>query len=228
MGIGIGIFLGLCFVGLVYLYTQTKNEWDWKKIWKRVGMIFAFIVFLPIILFALIQGYESFNSYLDNKPKKITSLHGVSLGDSLSDVKFKLGVVFDKEVSGIWESKVYLTDNKNLLYEFSDQDRLKTIGQRCVDEKKNSINIQSINGISCNANGDQVLEKYGKESIRILCHKTSTENSRAYDAIDYGIRHILDSDQVGLIYIKTPEDLKTLVGKTWIPCDQVVQVTPKK
>ena len=43
---GIGIFLGLCFCGFIYLYTQTKDRWNWSKLCK----ILVYVVITPIVL----------------------------------------------------------------------------------------------------------------------------------------------------------------------------------
>ncbi len=225
MGIGIGIFLGLSICGLIYLYTQTKNDWNWKRIWKRIGIGVCLVILIPILLWLLLIGYESIQRSNDNKPKKITSLNGVNLGDSLSDVKFRVPLVLSKELSKAWDQETYsvLTEKIDQNYTFNSDGKLDGIVQWCINWKKGTpTSIESINGITCWQKSEDILEKYGEKSIRISCTKDSLDTQRAYDAVDYGVRYVLSSNSIFGIWLIDPKDLKDISkSKSWIPCDQV-------
>jgi hypothetical protein len=234
MGIGIGIFLGLSLCGLIYLYTQTKNEWNWRRIWKRIGIGIALLILIPIVVMALYEGYESIQRSNDLKPKKITALNGINLGDSLSDVKFRVQLIPNKELSKRWEQETYsvLTEKIDQNYTFNSDGKLDGIVQWCLNWKNgNNATVESINGISCWQKSEDILEKYGKKSIRISCSKDSSDTQRAYDAVDYGVRYVLTSNTVFGIWLIDPKELKDISkSKNWIPCDQVKnkEVSPEK
>jgi hypothetical protein len=49
METGTGIFLAGLVIGLVMLYGQTKDRWDWQKITKYAGITIGVIIFIPAI-----------------------------------------------------------------------------------------------------------------------------------------------------------------------------------
>ena len=99
MELGTGIFLSAVFLGTVALFVATKDRWNWKKIflWPLaiifgIGIVGGFIAYL----------YDAY----EDRPAKITELWGISLNDSMADVKFKKG-----------EPKERQDDNELWLYE---------------------------------------------------------------------------------------------------------------
>ena len=87
MSIGLGLFLGLVFCGVVYLYTQTKDRWNWVKGKKIILYLIAASFALGLILWA---GFF-LNAQYEMRPRVITEFQGVKLGEKLQDVTFKLG-----------------------------------------------------------------------------------------------------------------------------------------
>jgi len=83
MGIGIGIFLGLVFIGTTYLYTQTRDSWNWRKIWKWIGVGILALIVIPLAVGSIVWVYSSISDYYASKPKVISSLHGLNLGEKL-------------------------------------------------------------------------------------------------------------------------------------------------
>jgi hypothetical protein len=84
MELGTGIFLAAVVLGLVLLFGQTKDRWNWKK-----------IILIPVCLIVLgwggtISYYWASNAY-ENRAVKQTEFLDIALGDSISDVKFKKG-----------------------------------------------------------------------------------------------------------------------------------------
>ena len=49
METGTGIFLAGLVIGLVMLYGQTKDRWDWRKITKYAGITTGVIILIPVI-----------------------------------------------------------------------------------------------------------------------------------------------------------------------------------
>jgi hypothetical protein len=48
METGTGIFLAGLVIGLVMLYGQTKDRWNWQKITKYAGITIGVIIFIPV------------------------------------------------------------------------------------------------------------------------------------------------------------------------------------
>jgi hypothetical protein len=84
MELGTGIFLAAVVLGLVLLFGQTKDKWNWKK-----------IILIPVCLYVLGVGgiilYDKASDEYKNRVVKQTEFLGIALGDSISDVKFKKG-----------------------------------------------------------------------------------------------------------------------------------------
>lgn len=237
MGIGIGIFLGLVFVGTIYLYTQTKSSWNWKKIWKRIGVGLVLVVLVPVVVALIYWAFSSFTDYLSNRPKEIKTLHGLSLGEKLSDVQFKIPLTLDSNAK--WDDiDVYDVDSQQIRsLGFSKKDgRLTFMSQSCFSLKDDrSPSFEVINGIKCGDTADDILKKYGKSSIRILCEAKPDEftikfklRMRVYDSVEHGIRHQLMNNEVTSILITSPEELKGWTRKTWYPCDEIEQQSNKR
>jgi hypothetical protein len=235
MGIGIGIFLGLVFIGTVYLFTQTKGSWNWKSIWKKVGIGFAIVIALPIVVALIYWAYSSFTDYLSSRPKEIKTLHGLTLGEKLSDVQFKIPLTLDPKAK--WDdADTYNVDNQRTRFlGFSKKDnKLVFMSQTCFSQNDKSPSFEMINGIKCGDTADDIFEKYGKSSIRVLCEANPDEISikykftlRVYDSVEHGIRHQLINNEVTSILITKPEELNGWIRKTWYPCDEIQQKSNK-
>jgi len=204
MSIGFGIFLGLFFCGLIYLYTQTKDRWNWAKRCKSVFVVLGVLISLGLISIGGIFLYD----YYQGIPKVITEFKGVKLGESLSDVTFKLGN----------PEKV-----KNEWYGYSSPDR----GVKIQDGKvsfityfcKNS-DYTKLNGIKCNSSGDTIFKRFGKD-VRVLCDMGKERDDkliRAYDVMKYGTRYYLYTNLVYRMGITSPETLKSSIGTRWDHC----------
>ena len=236
---GIGIFLGLCFCGVIYLYTQTKDRWNWSKL----GKILSYVVITPIVLGLVFWGGLFLYPKYEERPKIITSYKGVKLGDSLNDVNFKLGKFQKIDSLGEFlfsELKGIKKDTPEYLKRFkSYQEVLETekkFNKGTVDYYKSPIGIRvkdnkivsiwescpdddfysSVNGIRCNSSGDEILQKF-PDDVRILCQSDidSTVVSfdgyqyRVYDTIKYGVRYKLKQNKVTKLMILDPKILES-------------------
>jgi len=114
MELGTGVFLASIVLGLVYLYVQTKDRWNWKK-----------IILLPLSLIALFYVgvflYEEWDSREETHryvitDKAQTEFLSISLGDKVSDVRFKKGTPWGEGRDGdVWmfhDSTVIFKDKK--------------------------------------------------------------------------------------------------------------------
>ena len=206
MSIGFGIFLGLFFCGLIYLYTQTKDRWNWAKGCKSVFVVMGVLISLGLIFIGGIYLY----GYYQEIPKVITEFKGVKLGESLSDVTFKLGN----------PEKV-----KNEWYKYSSPDR----GVEIQDGKVSFItyfweirksDYTKLNGIKCGSSGDEIFKSFGKD-VRVLCDMGKEKDDkliRAYDVMKYGTRYYLYTNLVYRMGITSPETLKSSTGTRWGHC----------
>lgn len=90
MEIGAGIFLSSACIGLVALFGITKDRWNWKKIIKYgfYALLISFGLFISVIL--AIDKYNN-KSIFASEFVIPNELLGISLGQSQSDVIFKLG-----------------------------------------------------------------------------------------------------------------------------------------
>jgi hypothetical protein len=93
MDTGTGLFLGLVFCGTIFLYSQTKDRWNWSKLLK-IGK-WLIIIFIALIIIFIV--YIHFNNKHEKaqtiweSPKITDELMGIKLNDSFNDVQFKFG-----------------------------------------------------------------------------------------------------------------------------------------
>lgn len=84
MTTGEGIFWGLVFVGLIWLYTSTKDRWKWKTIMKWVGIVLS----IPIVC---LFGYLGWLKWEESQPRLETSMFGINIGDPMDEVRYRKG-----------------------------------------------------------------------------------------------------------------------------------------
>lgn len=200
MTLGTGIFLSSIFLGLCYLFIQTKNRWNWKKIcfWS-LG--------LPLLLTILMIGYFSVNSLIENLPKIITEIKGIHLGDSKSDLIFKHEL--SEEPSN---ETLFFTNNVQAI--FDKENKVNGLIYVCTNNDYWSDSTK-VNGISCYDSGDKIIDHFGKEKVNILCQseqkvetdKPSTAHiqKRFYTTPQYNVEYILNKNIVEAFFIKKPK-----------------------
>ena len=220
MEIGLGIFLGLVFVGLIYLYVSTREQWDWRKIFKRSALIFGGLLALLILL---IGGLIAKATWWDHRPQLMTQLGEISIGEKMSDVFFKHGdfkelIDPDYNDRGV---RNYTNTEKHISITVNDG-TVRTIHYLCQE-----TDYKSVNGIACGDSGEMIKEKFGS-GVRILCRKVEKQGkfagikdpfSRTYDVIDYGTRYYLAMNKVVAIMIASQKDLQSFVGINWDKCE---------
>ena len=212
---GFWIFASVCVICLVFLYTKTKNEWNWKKIilWL-VGIVVVAIA--ALILFISWDSIFSQAPNTQNNKGYLTSYKDIKIGSKLSDIQFRYGT--------LKQEKKYASDKFDL-YTVNDEAGIY-IG---ADGKVDAIvvfcngNSDKFNGISCGDPSEKLEKKFGSD-LKILCKAKDkngwedVEVSRAYDVAKYGTRYVLTKNKVVFIGIMQKEDFDN-DQKKWGICD---------
>lgn len=84
MEIGTGIFFGLLFIGLVWLYVSTRDRWRWKR-------FFAWCAAIIATLSLGLGGWAGYDHYQRSRPRFQDSLWGLRPGMTPEDVVFRKG-----------------------------------------------------------------------------------------------------------------------------------------
>lgn len=219
MDTGTGLFCGLVILGIIYLYTQTKDRWNWKKI--VFSIIGIFLLLLGIFLASLWWPKQLTPIAETDKPKLITSYDGISLGDTLADVEFKKGKVktyeefFKKKIENKSDD-MYLIDKSFGFYTEIKGKTVTAIVKGCNSDESYSIEI---NGISCGNSSEKIIERFGKDVV-VKCEVNPDRGespSRYYEVSKYGIRYQLVKNAVVVFRILPPSDISS-ESKNWEIC----------
>ncbi len=217
MSVGLGIFLGCVFLGSIFLYLKTANSWNWKKIGRRILMAVGVLFGGGILIAGGMVGYEKW----EQRPRVVTSLEGIAVGEKLSDVIFKHGP-FEKEekqadsIRKYQDEEQYRNKDKNL----SISVRAGIVGVVYYGCNKET-DYTSMNKISCRDSGDKISELFG-DKVRILCATKKDEYRqflRVYDVVAYGTRYLLWQNEVRTLIIADKKELESFVGVNWDKCD---------
>jgi hypothetical protein len=217
MSIGLGIFFGSLFIGTVFLFTKTRDSWNWRKIWKRLGLSVVFIVALIAVAIASTFGFHKW----EERPKVVTSIEGVSLGETLSDVAFRYGE-FSKQSSdeqkkvGKDDAESYVSEKKRLMINVRAE-RIESIVYLCKDDS----DYTASGGITCGYSGEAIFSRFGG-AVRVKCLiKAENEISkltRAYDIPKFGIRYLLHQNRVIGFYVMDAKMRSDAIGINWHAC----------
>lgn len=213
MSLGVGIVLASIFLGTVYLYVQTRDQWDWRKTWKRllrsVGILLAIIVTLILSYFV----YEKWA----NQPKLVTSLEGIIIGDRLSDVIFKHGAFEKDKTLPNGDEEIFFNPRKRLVLGVRNG-VVRNIMYYC---KRKELDFTSVNHIQCEDSGEEIYETFSN-AVRVLCENITDKSLpqiRVYDAVEYGTRYRLFENKVDAFVVAEKSQLQSWAGLNWIPCN---------
>ena len=143
METGTGFFLGLVFCGIVFLYSQTKDRWNWSKLKKIVKWLLISLALTILITIV----YNYFDNRTEKKqivwdtPKVTNELMGIKINDSFKDVEFKFGHFIPLG----WDDKISDSDLKSLstpdmeLISDGKYDQLSNEGIKLLSEKSPSL-----------------------------------------------------------------------------------------
>lgn len=231
MSVGTGIFLAALFLGLVYLYVNTKDNWPWRKIVKRTGLTMLILTVLFGVVIGGVIGYESYqadkNHTDDQKLGLVKSLEGVTIGQKLSDVEFHVGIKRIPERDDEVEIAYSLVGKENVRFFFDKSTNLVTLMDfTCNDDAIQYPALYSlkIHSVTCGDSSEKILSIYPSQLTRVLCLTPDKEdvekfnNVRAYDVPQYGVRYILKTNKVVGVVITAPDRLEGSWGDHWKYC----------
>jgi hypothetical protein len=164
---------------------------------KRIAKWILYALGATVLLALVLYGYLTYTSYISNKPKLITGINGIELGNKVSDVLFretgfKKTILSKKDLFGD-----VLYENLETSTSFRVMDNIVVaVYQLCKVESE----YTSLNDISClSSNGYSISDKYGNDLL-IKCSTDKTYahyiEHRNYIVPKYGIKYILLSNKV--------------------------------
>lgn len=220
MSIGLGIFLGLVFCGLVFLYSRNKLDFNFRKTMKWVFII----VLVPVVPIVIYLVWEFAHYQYLNRNIVMKEFMNISIDDTLTNTKFRVGeLTLDKNVTEFREyDKKYPTDGYYYLPDKRTsvsirQGKVETIEYDCPNS---GTDLVFVNTIQCGNTGEQVLEKFGtKLVIKCLTDDTVTFDKdlvRAYDVAKYNTRYLLYQNHV-IGFVISGNDLFTS-DRYWKKC----------
>lgn len=176
--------------------------------WKFVKIIFVGSVLLSF----LGVGWLFVSQYIEGRPKFMTTLDGVTLGESEADVLFEKGIPSNPDATPD------ATHSKDLFYGETGismtDGRVLVIQHSC--SRLHGRDYTSLNGIGCGAFGEEIVARFGSDVTR-LCVRTPEVQAdklmRMYMVERYNTRYILRQNRV--------EALSVINGKPtsyWVAC----------
>jgi hypothetical protein len=181
--------------------------------WAAIGI--AGLLMLVLIFYV----YTEAKDYYDNRPKVVTEVKGIILGEKLNDVIFKVdGFVLEKDQTDLAEGESRYANNDLKLYMRVINGRANIISYECKEESDN----YSINGIACFSTGESVAEKFGAE-LRVRCMKDKEserhQKLRVYEVGKFGVRYHLWFNKVRAFTVTAPSNMDVWSSKNWIECE---------
>lgn len=221
MNIGFGIFGGLVVLGIIYLYTQTKDRWNWSKIAKRSLIALGVIVAIPIAGIVISIGYGKIAGYIESQPKALSNYGGLTLGEKVTDVEFR-SKLEDMTKPDDKDHKRFAVTGTNLLFDTKDNSgKVDKIIINCQDG-----DTDTVNGVSCYDNSEKIFDQYGKNNISIYCKVKRRPSDtvddlkqiRLYESEKYGVTYGMHLNKVRAIFIQAPT--KPRDTEYWDLCDK--------
>jgi hypothetical protein len=191
MSIGDGIFLGLLAVGLVWLYTSTKDRWRWRRIALWAGLLG---VALPI---AGIGCWITYENFVNARPHSEPEFWGLGTGILPADVVFRKGEPSSRQDT-YW---VYGNQDSDVIYVV----RFKNERVRAVEAFSGSRDkaylLPSIQGISSHSTTEDIFQKFGPPDVT---SEKIDHTQRMVSYLRYGIFFTLEKNQVSSLGIIDP------------------------
>lgn len=191
MTTGEGIFYGLVFLGLIWLYSVTRDRWNWKRIAKWAVGVFV----LPLIGLGLWLGVSN---YLESRPQVATVFWGLSPGITKDELFFRKGKP-DEESEGFvayrktGDKVAYLVTMKN--------EKVRAV--RAIVVEGGEYNLPSIQGISSHSTQADVERKFGLPD-HVSESKDKTRRMLSY--LKFGLVFSFEKGVVVLVGVLDPKE----------------------
>ena len=204
--------------------------WNWEKVGD--SPIAKGAAALGIALFAL-WAYATWDAPDEPSPaetaqvalQQVTSIDGVQLGADFAAVAATHGP-FDREAPRPGVVRKHLDEvdyaqRTGPLRVGVRKGIVRIIGYVCKDGRDTT----ALNHVACHAKRERIVQVFG-ERVRMLCAKVNpgdpdramAPHVRAYDAVEFGTRHIVIKDVVNGFLVTDPDELESLVGFNWEEC----------
>lgn len=206
------------------------HTWSWEKVGE--SPIAKGAAVLGIALFA-VWAYATWDA--PDEPSSIaparvtlqlvTSIEGVRLGADLAAVAAAHGP-FDREAQSSGTVRKHLDEVDYVQRNGSlrlgvRKGIVRSIGYVC----KEGRDATALNHVACHAKRERIVQVFG-ERVRMLCAKVNADDPRramaphvrAYDAVEFGTRHVVIRDGVSGFIVTDPAELESLVGYNWEEC----------
>lgn len=189
---------------------------------KKIGKWLFFAVLAIALIGLAFYAYGKIEEYYKNRPKVVSSLVGIELGEKFQDFMFRnAGFVIDVDNEKKSIDVVYYRNKEKSTTVAIGNNKVVRVIYGCLEK----YDYMSINGIDCRSSGDEIMNKYDKE-IRVQCLKDKSDANylsyRVYDAIEFGIRYHILSNEVLAFDISNQAELGNLDGlmnRKWTACE---------
>lgn len=213
MSVGLGIFLGSVFCGLVYLYTKNPDRWNARKIVKILALTLGSV----LLLVAIALGANSLISKYNNRPVVTTEFQGVKVGEQLKDFVFKSGASKNADWKNNNPEKYPLESDG--AYNLKTKGDIVMVSNGIVENIEHVCDADtydgtSLNGVKCEDTGEDLVERF-KGLIEVVCPKKGDpyENTvRIYSVNKYGLQYFLFENRVKAQFLSAPGSLKSTNG----------------
>ena len=189
---------------------------------KRLGKWIALFALALVLIFLALYAYNKVDEYYKNRPQLVKSLKGIELGEKFQTFMFRnAGFVLDSDRNKKATDVIYYDNKEKSTAVAIEDNKVVRVLYGCMEK----FEYSSVNGIDCRSTGDGVFDKYEKD-IRVQCLRDKGDgnylNYRVYDAVVFGIRYHVVSNEVVAFDIATPVELKNSEGfmnKKWTACE---------
>lgn len=166
MSIGLGMFLSVLLMSIVYLYKGSLENIRWKRVFLISSVLF---IILPAVIFlcgflynkysvSITQPTKTYTQPQKNIISKITKYSGITLGSSLKDVRFLKGDPTNKKTTGeLTTSWQYKDLNKLLIIEFMEDNIVRAVS--CMGS--NEFVCPKIAHIGIGSSYDDIIRTFG-------------------------------------------------------------------